>query len=168
MKKIQSFPPLARAEAAILILGSMPGAMSLAQQQYYAHPRNAFWDIMGELFGAHRELVYEQRVRALTRRDVAVWDVLRHCRRSGSLDSAITREIANDFVPFFAAHQRIRNVFFNGMKAQTVYRRHVLPVLPGRLALTYRCLPSTSPAHAGMSYVHKLRAWRVVKDACDE
>jgi double-stranded uracil-DNA glycosylase len=168
LSKIQSFAPLAQASATTLILGSMPGVVSLAQQQYYAHPRNAFWDIMGELFGAHRELAYPRRVRVLTRQKVAVWDVLRYCRRSGSLDSAIAGEAANDFAGFFAAHARIRNVFFNGAKAETSYRRHALPLLPEAMQLAYWRLPSTSPAHAGVSYAQKLRAWRVVQEACDE
>ena len=84
-----------------------------------------------------------------------------------SLDSAIDERsiVANDFPDFFRRHPRIRRVFFNGAKAESVYRRHVLPVLSGSAAgLPLQRLPSTSPAHAGVSLERKTAAWRVIMD----
>lgn len=164
---VRSFPPLARADARVLILGSMPGAESLRRRQYYAHPHNQFWPIMGALFGATRELPYAERVGRLLDHRVAVWDVLRHCRRAGSLDSAIRRdsEAINDFARFFARHPAIRAVFFNGAKSENVFARAVRDGLgPRARELRYARLPSTSPAHAGVPRGAKLRAWRRVAE----
>ncbi len=145
----------------------MPGAASLNARQYYAHSRNQFWRIMGELFGAGPELGYAARVRRLISQKVAVWDVLKHCERAGSLDSSIVRasEVANDFTGFFRRHRRIRAVYFNGAKAEHAFRRHVLPLLdPASAALKFERLPSTSPAHAGRSFQHKLREWSRIRE----
>lgn len=156
------FPPIAAIDARVLVLGSMPSVASLARQQYYGHPRNAFWPIMGRLFGAGPELPYDQRQRILCNNGVAVWDVLRECHREGSLDTAIRAEseAANDFAAFFRTHPRIGTIFFNGQKAETAFRRLVLPAI-AQLGRKFRCvrLPSTSPAHAGRSFAEKLAAW---------
>ena len=164
MKRARSFPPLARADARVLILGSMPGAESLRRHEYYAHPHNQFWPIMGELFAAGRELPYGERVERLLARGVAVWDVLKHCERPGSLDSSIVRatEVVNDFGAFFRAHPGIDAIFFNGAKSESVFRREV--ALPGSRAPRCTRLPSTSPAHAGLSRAAKLAAWRRIED----
>jgi double-stranded uracil-DNA glycosylase len=167
MPKARSFPPLSRGDARVLILGSMPGLESLRRREYYAHPQNQFWPIMGALFGAARELPYAQRVDTLTRRGIAVWDVLKSCEREGSLDGSIKPESErpNDFVRFLKMHPGIRAVFFNGGKAQSAFARHVRPRL-GALAeqLTFVRLPSTSPAHAGLPRAAKLEAWKTVRE----
>ena len=167
MPKARSFAPLARRDARVLILGSMPGVASLRERQYYAHAQNQFWPIMGALFGAGRELDYPARVHALTDRRVAVWDVLKSCDREGSLDGAIdpASERPNNFARFFAEHGDVRAVFFNGAKAQAAFSRHVLPRLPLAGRVSFARLPSTSPAHAGMPRAAKLRAWRQVGSA---
>ncbi|GAB4413133.1 MAG: DNA-deoxyinosine glycosylase [Sideroxydans sp.] len=152
-------PPVADGMAERLILGSMPGRQSLAAGQYYAHPRNVFWRIMGELVGAHPHLPYAARLQVLQSARLALWDVLHSCERKGSLDSDIQAETANDFARFFAEHPHITHVGFNGAKAEQSFRRLVLgkhPLPP--LVLTR--LPSTSPAHAGMPYAEKLACWR--------
>ena len=162
MAHVRGFPPISRPDARILILGSMPSRESLARQQYYAHPRNAFWPILTALLEINAD-AYAERTAQVVRRGVAIWDVLQACYRSGSLDSAIDERsiVANDFPGFYRRHPRIRRVFFNGAKAESVYRRHVLPVLSGRAAgLPLQRLPSTSPAHAGMSLERKTAAWR--------
>lgn len=167
MPTARSFPPLARPDARVLILGSMPGEASLRQRQYYAYPHNQFWSIMGTLFGAGREQPYAERVQALIAQGVAVWDVLKSCERVGSLDGSIRpdSERPNDFKRFLAAHPRIHAVFFNGAKAQSAFARDVLPRLGARAArLAFVRLPSTSPTHAGMPRADKLRAWRQIRN----
>lgn len=159
---IHGFPPIARNTARILVLGSMPSVASLAVGEYYAHPHNRFWPIMGEILGFDAGATYARRKAALMKAGIALWDVVASCRREGSLDSAIVEDsiVANDFAGFLAAHRRITRVCFNGRKAEAAWRRHVLPRWPVKPALEYRLLPSTSPAHAGMGYRSKLRRWR--------
>jgi len=165
---VRSFAPIADVSARILILGSMPGIESLRTKQYYAHPRNAFWRIMGELVGASPDMSYAARTRRLKKAGIALWDVLAACARVGSLDAAIDERsiIANDLVSFLAQHPRIRHVFFNGATAERCFRVHVQPGLEsGALILTR--LPSTSPAHAARSFTDKLLAWRMILDPLD-
>jgi len=165
MTCVHSFPPLADARAERLILGSMPGKASLMANQYYAHPRNAFWPIIEQLFGISRTLPYAQRCRELLRQRVAVWDVLKTCTRTSSLDSDIeaTSIVANDFVTFFAEHPGIHAIYFNGAMAEQTFDRHVLPTLPDPAAVIGRVrLPSTSPANASYSFARKLAHWRVL------
>lgn len=121
---------------------------------------------MGRLFGAGRDVPYEQRKQILYGHGLAVWDVLRECYREGSLDTAIRSESANNFVSFFRRHPRIHTIFFNGQKAETAFRRHAAPNVD-KLGREFRCvrLPSTSPAHAGRTFEQKLAAWRAVSRA---
>lgn len=155
------FEPVADCNAEILILGSMPGQESLAAGQYYANRRNAFWKIMAELLEFDPGCSYEARLHELKTARIALWDVLKSCTRIGSLDASIDNSsiTANDFQSFFAAHNRIRAVFFNGAKAESAYRQYVLPSVSA-VPINYKRLPSTSPAHASLSYEQKLQAWR--------
>jgi len=157
---LRSFPPAAAADARILILGSMPGAASLAAGEYYAHPRNAFWKIMGALFGAGPEIPYDSRLRILIKNGVALWDVLDTCVRPGSLDTSISEEVPNDFEVFFAELPNIARIGFNGAKAAMSFKKHAACFAPTGAILTR--LPSTSPAHAGMGFEEKCTAWREV------
>ncbi len=170
MAQVSSFPPLCGPRARVLVLGSMPGRASLAAQQYYAHPRNAFWPIIEAVLGIDRKLPYAQRCRQLIAHDIAVWDVLQSCFRPGSLDADIDPAsiLPNDFAAFFAHHPHIRRVCFNGATAQQVFRRQVLPSLPaGRLPEMIR-LPSTSPAHAGMRLEQKIAHWAPCLDVSSQ
>lgn len=154
---LEGLPPIVGDGARLLILGNMPSAMSLAAQQYYGNPRNAFWRITGEIYGFDASAPYPDRSAALRASGVAVWDVLRNCRRHGSLDSAVEPDsmVANDFESFLDAHRGIVRVFFNGAAAEKNFTR-----LAGvERDLVYRRLPSTSPAQT-MRYEAKLRAWR--------
>jgi TDG/mug DNA glycosylase family protein len=161
-----SFAPVITEGARVLILGSMPGLRSLDQQQYYAHPRNNFWPIMAELFGFSLEKSYPERLALLQRQGIALWDALACCERSGSLDAAIIENSiqANDFVQLFQRYPTLEAVFFNGAKSEQSYRRYVIGTLAGvtQPALLQR-LPSTSPAHASLSYAQKLQQWRQVQ-----
>lgn len=164
--RVQSFPPIAGPDARVLVLGSMPGVESLRRAQYYAHPRNAFWPIVGDLFGFDSERPYEERVTALRAARVALWDVLAHCVRPGSLDADIRDEVPNDLPGFLAEHAGVHTIAFNGQKAATAFEKHVAPAIPERLPdLWLERLPSTSPAHASLSRADKLERWRVVHDA---
>ncbi|MEL6868531.1 MAG: DNA-deoxyinosine glycosylase [Pseudomonadota bacterium] len=165
---LAGFAPLAGPGATVLILGSMPGSQSLAAQAYYAHPRNAFWQIAETLFDVPKQLDYAARCAALVATGVAVWDVLRGCRRRGSLDAAIESESAeiNDFESFLLEYTDISKILCNGGYAATTYRRRVLPILQEPLArIPMLQVPSTSPAHASMSVAEKTAAWRAALQA---
>ena len=153
------FPPIASANAYTLILGSLPGIRSIQAAQYYAHPRNAFWQIMAELVGAEGN--YRQRCKILRDRHIAVWDVLSSSVRPGSLDADIDMATArvNDFAEFLTRFRQIDRICFNGQKAEKIFRSRVtLGNDTGKILLV--TLPSTSPAHASMSYEQKLKLWR--------
>lgn len=162
-----AFLPVVGPAARVLILGSMPGEASLRQQQYYGHPRNAFWPILGELLGIPPQASYAERCAALVARGIALWDVIAACERPGSLDQAIRPETVrvNDFGAFFDASPGIVQVVFNGGTAEREYRRRVLPGLKlPHLEIAQHRLPSTSPAHAALRFEQKLAAWRSILD----
>jgi hypoxanthine-DNA glycosylase len=160
------FPPIVARVPQKLILGTAPGVKSLAEQQYYAHPQNSFWKIMGALFGMP-VATYAQRVALIKKNRLALWDVLSTCERHGSLDSNIdpaTIEV-NDFNAFLAEYSQITRVFFNGATAEKEFIRRVLPRLPKDIVarLNLKRLPSTSPAHAGVKVEKKIKEWSIVK-----
>lgn len=163
-----SFPPVISPAASVLILGSMPGAMSLRLKQYYAHPRNSFWRIMDDLVGVPAGANYSQRIALLAETGIALWDSLKYCVRSGSLDVDIVAktEKPNNFPKLLHAHPTIRAVCFNGKKSEQVFRKKVIPSLPATVLdrLDFIGLPSTSPANAGYTYEQKLARWRVILD----
>jgi hypoxanthine-DNA glycosylase len=150
----------------VLILGSMPGIASLRAGEYYAHPRNAFWQIIGTLLEIDTGASYERRVAALRKRRIALWDVLESCTRKTSLDSDIDDSsiVVNNFARFLRAHAKIRTICFNGAKAESCYRKYVLAKVSDAGDFRYHRLPSTSPAHAAMSVAGKIEAWRAVLD----
>lgn len=159
------FPPVARADARVLILGSLPGQRSLQQRQYYALPHNAFWKIMARIADAGPELPYALRTQQLIARRIALWDVCASACRPGSLDAAIVRAsvVPNAFAEFFAEHRAIELIGFNGAKAAELYRRLVWPTLsPAARAIETLTLPSTSPAHAALTFDAKLARWAVI------
>jgi hypoxanthine-DNA glycosylase len=166
--KVHSFEPLVAPDARLLLLGSMPGVASLRRQQYYGHPHNVFWKIMGEVLGFDGAQEYAQRTQSLTRAGVALWDVVSACERPGSLDANIVAAsiVPNDFAGFLIRHRGIRRICFNGAVAERLFLRHVLPGLGLDDGVRLLRLPSTSPAHAGMAYARKLEAWRVVGEGC--
>ncbi|CAA9892615.1 T/U mismatch-specific DNA glycosylase [Candidatus Methylobacter favarea] len=166
MSEVEGFAPIVSPHSSLLILGSMPGAASLRKQQYYGHPGNAFWPIMGALFAAYPELGYQLRKEILIENGVAVWDVLQSCKRLGSLDSNIELSsiIINDFTSFFDEYKLIRRVYFNGGMAEKVYKKHILPTLNQRFSyLEYQRLPSTSPAFATLTLAQKIAAWQAIR-----
>lgn len=161
--KSKCFGSVARTDAHVLILGSLPGKVSLERGQYYAQSQNAFWRIMAELAGARPDLPYKNRLRMLKENGIALWDVCAAGHRTGSLDSAIELSTVetNDFGVFLGAHPGIRLICFNGQKAKEIYDRKVLQTPPAVFQrIRYEVLPSTSPAHATMSFEQKLSRWR--------
>ena len=153
---LHGLPPVVDDRARVLILGSFPSVISLATHQYYANPQNAFWRIMGELFGFDITVSYEKRLAALQSHGVALWDVLHSCRRAGSSDSEIDPKsiVVNDFGRLFAKYPSLTRVLFNGATAARTYER-----LVDTGAIETRLLPSTSSQHT-IPRDDKLRAWR--------
>jgi hypoxanthine-DNA glycosylase len=145
----------------------MPGIRSLELNQYYGHPRNLFWALMGEICGASPELDYPNRIQALQQAGIALWDVLQHCEREGSLDAEIvtSSEIPNDIPGLLSQHPGIQAVVFNGRKAEQVFRKYIIPRLTSfqieNLALLP--LPSTSPANASIPRNVKLESWMEIR-----
>ena len=162
---IQSFncilphqPPVA------LILGSLPSVTSLGQQQYYAHPQNAFWRIIEALFANGAPCNYAQRIELLKQNRIALWDVIGSAKREGSLDSAIQPEtvVPNDIVGLLNAYPSITTIYLNGGTAATLFKRHVAKQLSATVQIIP--LPSTSPANARMGFEEKLGKWDVIKE----
>ncbi len=154
---IEAFPPILPSKPHTLILGTMPGVRSLEANQYYAHPQNQFWKLMGDIYGAGPALPYCARVQILKERGIAVWDVVRACTRNGSMDADIRNEIPNDFAEFYRQHPTIELVVFDSLTAEGIYKRRVLPTLTKQLR--YVRVPSPSPANARLPYSAKLTLW---------
>ncbi|WP_331775251.1 DNA-deoxyinosine glycosylase [Sulfurospirillum sp. 1612] len=155
---IESFAPIVDAHSRILILGSIPSVKSLEASQYYAHPQNAFWFIMSQLFGFQKDIAYEARLKILLRHGVALYDVIGTCERKGSLDSAIKKIQHQDFREFFQSYPNIEAVCCNGAKAY----REFTKIYNGDKAIYP--LPSTSPAFAKMRKEEKLEKWRIITE----
>jgi TDG/mug DNA glycosylase family protein len=148
----------------VLILGTMPGKVSLRERQYYAHPQNGFWRIVGGILGFDPASPYDARVASVQSAGIAIWDVLKSCIRASSLDSDIDNSslVPNDFAAFLAEHPQIRRVCFNGAKAEALYMKHVRPRLAADPYAQYLRLPSTSPANASVPLAEKVRAWQAI------
>jgi hypoxanthine-DNA glycosylase len=148
-------PPVIARRTRLLVLGSFPGAASLQAGQYYAHPRNHFWPLMGALLGADLAgLAYRERLALLRARGVGLWDVYASCRREGSLDSAIQDAVPNDLESLRGLAPRLAAVAHNGSESARAMR------VTARLGVPVLRLPSTSPAHASWSLARKCEAWR--------
>lgn len=159
---LDGLPPVIDDRARVLILGSFPSVRSLAEGRYYANPRNTFWPIVAELFEFDCTATYSERLAALQSHNVALWDVVRSCRRAGSADAAIDPKtlVINDFDWLFGSYPRVNRVYFNGAAAARLFERMVgCPA-----TVTCHRLPSTSPAHAIAPAV-KLAAWARLNDA---
>lgn len=156
-ERLSGLAPVWRTDAELLILGSFPGSASLQAQQYYAHPRNAFWPILADCLQQPELLQrpYEERLRVLNEARIALWDAVATCERQGSLDTAIRAAQPSDLPDLVARLPALRGIACNGTLAWTQARR-ALPDSPWPLLR----LPSTSPAHAGMAREAKHAAWR--------
>jgi hypoxanthine-DNA glycosylase len=160
---LEGLAPVIAPDARLVVLGSFPGVASLAAQEYYGHPRNAFWRLLSALWG--EDLVasdYAGRLAALRRRRIGLWDVYRACEREGSLDSAIRTPAPNDLARLRALAPGLRAVAHNGGESARARR------LTAALGVDVHALPSSSPAHASWSFERKLAAWRAVFSRYDD
>jgi hypoxanthine-DNA glycosylase len=152
---LQGLPPVLSRTTRLLVLGSFPGVASLQAQQYYGHPRNHFWPIVGALLGVGlAQLPYPERLQQLRRRGLGVWDVYARCRRVGSLDQAIEDAVFNDFASLRREAPGLRWVAHNGGESARAMK-HLR-----EMGFDVLRLPSTSPANASWSFDRKLAAWR--------
>ncbi|VVE08773.1 DNA glycosylase [Pandoraea morbifera] len=157
----RNFPPVVDAQTRVLILGSLPGEVSLAQQQYYAHPQNRFWHLVGEAIGEPLpSLSYAQRLEALLAHGVGLWDVVAQARREGSLDSNIRVHAGSDLAGLIGKLPTLRAVAFNGGTAARIGQR---ALAQGAVALPVVLLPSSSPAYT-IPYATKRDAWLALRD----
>lgn len=155
-------PPIAREDVRLFILGSLPGDASLAAKRYYAHPRNAFWKLVGSAIGEDlQRLGYAGRLERLQANRIGLWDVVAHARRRGSLDQAIRSAGHNPLSDYFAGFKDLEAVAFNGAIASATGRR----LLSGLDGLTLIDLPSSSPANT-RPFGEKAERWRELKRFC--
>ena len=162
MDKIKSFKPVINRDSRVLILGSIPGVMSLEKEQYYGNPRNHFWRIIYNLLNEDEEENYNKKVEFLLSKGIALWDVINNCHRAGSLDSNIKNEEVNEVEQLLLSYPNIRFIGFNGTKSFTTFKRNVgLKVLQN---IEYMQLPSTSPIPGRniKTFEDKLEAWKVI------
>jgi TDG/mug DNA glycosylase family protein len=162
MALVHSFEPVVGRNPRIIILGSMPGVVSLQAVQYYANPRNAFWTIIADLFDIDIECSYDSRIEQISKLPLILWDTLKACHREGSLDSKILKQQieANDIVGLVERHKGLRAIAFNGAASEKYFNQLEKPRLPADHQIELIKLPSTSPANASMKFEQKLMAWR--------
>lgn len=160
MNKINSLAPIINKNSKVLILGSIPGKQLLDKQEYYGNNRNAFWKIIYTLYHAELEEDYDKKIEFIQSKNIALWDVIENCNREGSLDSNIKNENPNDFKPLFKQYPNLRYVFFNGGKAEDVFKKRVGFDLTEDIK--YEKLTSTSPANT-IKFERKLELWGVIK-----
>jgi TDG/mug DNA glycosylase family protein len=154
------FPPVTRPDTRLLLLGSLPGAVSLARQRYYAHPQNQFWRLIGAVI--ERDLValpYEARLEALLDAKIGLWDTVAAATREGSLDSDIRLHEASNLAALAATLPELKAIGFNGATSARIGRRQ----LAGVSGLALVDLPSSSPAYASLAFERKREAWLALR-----
>lgn len=155
-----SFPPILNLNATILILGSMPGDMSLELQEYYGHPRNRFWKVISAITSMAITNSYEDKKQLLHQSNIALWDVVQQATRKGSLDTAIKNEKPNELDRFLEQHKQLHTIAFNGKKAEALFDKY----FTRRATIKYFSLPSTSPANAGIDFEGICKLWQKIVD----
>ena len=156
--RISSFPPVVSESSQILVLGSVPGVKSLEMQEYYAHPQNAFWKIMFQIFDEEFTSDYNEKLKILHKTGVALWDVIDSCERKGSLDSEIKNEEANRIEDLLKSFPNIKAIFCNGRKSF----KNLEKILGKNPPVPVHLLPSTSPLHT-ISLEKKVEQWKIIK-----
>ena len=158
---IASFKPIIDRNCKILILGSMPSVMSLEKQQYYGNKQNQFWNILYGIFNSDIETDYEKRKTFLLNHSIALWDVLESCDREGSSDSKIINPVPNDLANFLNEYSNIEAIYFNGGKAEELFRKLVIEKINQKECIAFYRLPSTSPANA-IKFSEKFQQWKII------
>lgn len=155
-------PPIMDESVKVLIVGSMPGAISLEKQQYYGNKRNHFWPIMQVLFQVEISENYAERIAFIRQQRIGLWDVIQSCERQGSLDSAIKKEVPNDFTSFLEQYPQLELIVFNGGKAYTTFKKYFN--VNSWPSIRFEKLPSTSPVPGRnvKSFEEKLLCWREI------
>jgi TDG/mug DNA glycosylase family protein len=164
---LQSFPPIAGKDAVILILGSLPSAISLEKQESYGNPLNHFWRLIYALFDCAVDEDYEKKKAFVLSKKIALWDSIHSAQRQGSLDGSIKNAVPNDFLKFFLEHPNVRYIFFNGAASESVFKKH-FPILYS--AMPHTRLPSSSPIPTSKvrNFEDKLKEWMIVKKTWDD
>jgi len=157
--KIFSFAPISNNKSRVLILGTMPGNLSLKLNQYYGHAGNSFWRIIFTIYEEQFSTDYEKKKDILLKNNLALWDVLQGCEREGSSDNTILEEEPNNFKSFFENHPGIKLIAFNGQNAKKYFFTHS----NFKPEIKYISLPSTSPANTWKSFEEKLTEWKIIK-----
>jgi len=156
----KSFNAIVPDGSRVLILGSLPGDRSLAEQQYYAHPQNRFWKLIAHLFKEEFSAHYAHRVDILHKHKIALWDVCQTAFRKGSMDLDILEEVPNHIPQLIQTHPTIKAIFFNGQKAEKLFDKYFERVEE----LRYETLPSSSPANASFNQDRLLERWATIRD----
>ncbi len=160
---IFSFPPVINNNSRILLLGTIPGKVSLEKSEYYGNRNNSFWKIIFQLFNENFSENYEIKKKILLNNKIALWDVLAGCFRAGSLDSKIRDEKPNDLPGLLEEFPGIHKIIFNGKGAERFFNKHFgYPE-----GYEYFSLPSTSPAYQLISFSDKLGKWKIIPDLID-
>lgn len=158
MSNCRSFLPSIDDSSQILILGSMPGVKSLEEQQYYAHPQNRFWKVMGAICNEPNlhQLDYQQKLKILLQNNIALWDTIKSCKRDGSLDSDIQNETPNNIYGLLKKFPKLKIICLNGNKSYATFKKYFPDLLE-----KYSChkMPSTSPANAKYSLDTLIKDW---------
>lgn len=142
----------------------MPGPVALRKQEYYGFPGNHFWKIMFQLFSIKEPLTYPQKKKLLKDNGIAIWDVFKSCEREGALDSKIRCVQYNDIPGLLKRYPNIRAIFLNSRTAEKAFQAEFSNII--KIPAYY--LPSTSPAHAALSFQRKLKAWSLILKTLEE
>lgn len=153
-----SFPAIEPPKARVLILGSIPGDRSIAENQYYGHPRNRFWKMLAYLTGSETPDDYSAKKELLYANQITLWDVAQQAIRKGSMDSDIKNAVPNDIRELLERNPGIKTIGFNGKKAEALFDKF----FEREKGMTYRSLPSTSPANAGITFDSLCGQWAVL------
>jgi hypoxanthine-DNA glycosylase len=149
-------PPIARRDARLFILGSLPGDASLAAQRYYAHPTNQFWRLLGKSIGENlQSLDYQERLERIAARRVGLWDVIASANRPGSLDQAIREAEHNQIAHLLRDFRELRAIAFNGTTSARIGRKLIGDAPPNVVLID---LPSSSAANT-QAFAEKAKAW---------
>lgn len=157
-------PPIARRDAKLFVLGSLPGDASLAARQYYAHPQNQFWRLLGGVLGEELHILpYEQRLERLAEHRVGLWDVIASAVRPGSLDQAIRDPAHNQIERLLHEFPDLKAIAFNGGTSARIGHK-LIGADDRRLILID--LPSSSPANT-RPFAEKAASWAELRHILD-